>query len=158
MMMGILPATATVASACPMPAISFRYALGVCAGARHLVSDGACRQTAAAGFVARGRRQRRGRLRAERRSAGCGAPVSDCRTAPGTATIVARELADPGREGQAVSIMVLDRPWRTWSACLAARCWQPFVVARRFVRRRMGRRLLLLIARFVPAVRPSPAG
>lgn len=76
----------------------------------------------------------------------------------GTATIVARELADPGREGQAVSIMVLGQtvanmvgvPGGTLLAALLS--WRAtflFVAV-------WAVGSLLLIARFVPAVRPIP--
>ena len=76
----------------------------------------------------------------------------------GTATIVARELADPGREGQAVSIMVLGQtvanmvgvPGGTLLAALLS--WHAtflFVAV-------WAVGSLLLIARFVPAVRPIP--
>lgn len=163
-MMGILPATATGLRVSVPDAGDFisAYALGVCAGTLFLVF---------------GRRVPPKRLLLEfvalvavgNAAAAC-APSAEALVAArfvsglphgaffGTATIVARELADPGREGQAVSIMVLGQtvanmvgvPGGTLLAALLS--WRAtflFVAV-------WAVGSLLLIARFVPAVRPIP--
>ena len=158
-MMGILPATAAGLRVSVPDAGDFisAYALGVCAGTLFLVPP----KRLLLGFVA---------LVAVGNAAAACAPSAEALVAArfvsglphgaffGTATIVARELADPGREGQAVSIMVLGQtvanmvgvPGGTLLAALLS--WHAtflFVAV-------WAVGSLLLIARFVPAVRPIP--
>ena len=114
-MMGILPATATGLRVSVPDAGDFisAYALGVCAGTLFLVFGRRVPpKRLLLGFVA---------LVAVGNAAAACAPSAEALVAArfvsglphgaffGTATIVARELADPGREGQAVSIMVLGQ-------------------------------------------------
>ena len=163
-MMGILPATATGLRVSVPDAGDFTsaYALGVCAGTLFLVFGRRVPpKRLLLGFVA---------LVAVGNAAAACAPSAEALVAArfvsglphgaffGTATIVARELADPGREGQAVSIMVLGQtvanmvgvPGGTLLAALLS--WRAtflFVAV-------WAVGSLLLIARFVPAVRPIP--
>lgn len=163
-MMGILPATATGLRVSVPDAGDFisAYALGVCAGTLFLVFGRRVPpKRLLLGFVA---------LVAVGNAAAACAPSAEALVAArfvsglphgaffGTATIVARELADPGREGQAVSIMVLGQtvanmvgvPGGTLLAALLS--WRAtflFVAV-------WAVGSLLLIARFVPAVRPIP--
>ena len=163
-MMGILPATATGLRVSVPDAGDFisAYALGVCAGTLFLVFGRRVPpKRLLLGFVA---------LVAVGNAAAACAPSAEALVAArfvsglphgaffGTATIVARELADPGREGQAVSIMVLGQtvanmvgvPGGTLLAVLLS--WRAtflFVAV-------WAVGSLLLIARFVPAVRPIP--
>ena len=163
-MMGILPATATGLRVSVPDAGDFisAYALGVCAGTLFLVFGRRVPpKRLLLGFVA---------LEAVGNAAAACAPSAEALVAArfvsglphgaffGTATIVARELADPGREGQAVSIMVLGQtvanmvgvPGGTLLAALLS--WRAtflFVAV-------WAVGSLLLIARFVPAVRPIP--
>ena len=163
-MMGILPATATGLRVSVPDAGDFisAYALGVCAGTLFLVFGRRVPpKRLLLGFVA---------LVAVGNAAAACAPSAEALGAArfvsglphgaffGTATIVARELADPGREGQAVSIMVLGQtvanmvgvPGGTLLAALLS--WRAtflFVAV-------WAVGSLLLIARFVPAVRPIP--
>ena len=163
-MMGILPATATGLRVSVPDAGDFisAYALGVCAGTLFLVFGRRVPpKRLMLGFVA---------LVAVGNAAAACAPSAEALVAArfvsglphgaffGTATIVARELADPGREGQAVSIMVLGQtvanmvgvPGGTLLAALLS--WRAtflFVAV-------WAVGSLLLIARFVPAVRPIP--
>ena len=163
-MMGILPATATGLRVSVPDAGDFisAYALGVCAGTLFLVLGRRVPpKRLLLGFVA---------LVAVGNAAAACAPSAEALVAArfvsglphgaffGTATIVARELADPGREGQAVSIMVLGQtvanmvgvPGGTLLAALLS--WRAtflFVAV-------WAVGSLLLIARFVPAVRPIP--
>lgn len=163
-MMGILPATATGLRVSVPDAGDFisAYALGVCAGTLFLVFGRRVPpKRLLLGFVA---------LVAVGNVAAACAPSAEALVAArfvsglphgaffGTATIVARELADPGREGQAVSIMVLGQtvanmvgvPGGTLLAVLLS--WRAtflFVAV-------WAVGSLLLIARFVPAVRPIP--
>ena len=163
-MMGILPATATGLRVSVPDAGDFisAYALGVCAGTLFLVFGRRVPpKRLLLGFVAR--------VAVGNAAAAC-APSAEALVAArfvsglphgaffGTATIVARELADPGREGQAVSIMVLGQtvanmvgvPGGTLLAVLLS--WRAtflFVAV-------WAVGSLLLIARFVPAVRPIP--
>ena len=163
-MMGILPATAAGLRVSVPDAGDFisAYALGVCAGTLFLVFGRRVPpKRLLLGFVA---------LVAVGNAAAACAPSAEARVAArfvsglphgaffGTATIVARELADPGREGQAVSIMVLGQtvanmvgvPGGTLLAALLS--WRAtflFVAV-------WAVGSLLLIARFVPAVRPIP--
>ena len=163
-MMGILPATATGLRVSVPDAGDFisAYALGVCAGTLFLVFGRRVPpKRLLLGFVA---------LVAGGNAAAACAPSAEALVAArfvsglphgaffGTATIVARELADPGREGQAVSIMVLGQtvanmvgvPGGTLLAALLS--WRAtflFVAV-------WAVGSLLLIARFVPAVRPIP--
>lgn len=163
-MMGILPATATGLRVSVPDACDFisAYALGVCAGTLFLVFGRRVPpKRLLLGFVA---------LVAVGNAAAACAPSAEALVAArfvsglphgaffGTATIVARELADPGREGQAVSIMVLGQtvanmvgvPGGTLLAVLLS--WRAtflFVAV-------WAVGSLLLIARFVPAVRPIP--
>ena len=163
-MMGILPATATGLRVSVPDAGDFisAYALGVCAGTLFLVCGRRVPpKRLLLGFVA---------LVAVGNAAAACAPSAEALVAArfvsglphgaffGTATIVARELADPGREGQAVSIMVLGQtvanmvgvPGGTLLAALLS--WRAtflFVAV-------WAVGSLLLIARFVPAVRPIP--
>lgn len=163
-MMGILPATATELRVSVPDAGDFisAYALGVCAGTLFLVFGRRVPpKRLLLGFVA---------LVAVGNAAAACAPSAEALVAArfvsglphgvffGTATIVARELADPGREGQAVSIMVLGQtvanmvgvPGGTLLAALLS--WRAtflFVAV-------WAVGSLLLIARFVPAVRPIP--
>ena len=163
-MMGILPATATGLRVSVPDAGDFisAYALGVCAGTLVLVFGRRVPpKRLLLGFVA---------LVAVGNAAAACAPSAEALVAArfvsglphgaffGTATIVARELADPGREGQAVSIMVLGQtvanmvgvPGGTLLAALLS--WRAtflFVAV-------WAVGSLLLIARFVPAVRPIP--
>ena len=163
-MMGILPATATGLRVSVPDAGDFisAYALGVCAGTLFLVFGRRVPpKRLLLGFVA---------LVAVGNAAAACAPSAEALVAArfvsglphgaffGTATIVARELADPGREGQAVSIMVLGQtvanmvgvPGGTLLAALLS--WRAtflFVAV-------WAIGSLLLIARFVPAVRPIP--
>lgn len=162
--MGILPATATGLRVSVPDAGDFisAYALGVCAGTLFLVFGRRVPpKRLLLGFVA---------LVAVGNAAAACAPSAEALVAArfvsglphgaffGTATIVARELADPGREGQAVSIMVLGQtvanmvgvPGGTLLAVLLS--WRAtflFVAV-------WAVGSLLLIARFVPAVRPIP--
>ncbi|TNU91478.1 MFS transporter [Eggerthella lenta] len=163
-MMGILPATAAGLRVSVPDAGDFisAYALGVCAGTLFLVFGRRVPpKRLLLGFVA---------LVAVGNAAAACAPSAEALVAArfvsglphgaffGTATIVARELADPGREGQAVSIMVLGQtvanmvgvPGGTLLAALLS--WRAtflFVAV-------WAVGSLLLIARFVPAVRPIP--
>lgn len=163
-MMGILPATAAGLRVSVPDAGDFisAYALGVCAGTLFLVFGRRVPpKRLLLGFVA---------LVAVGNAAAACAPSAEALVAArfvsglphgaffGTATIVARELADPGREGQAVSIMVLGQtvanmvgvPGGTLLAVLLS--WRAtflFVAV-------WAVGSLLLIARFVPAVRPIP--
>ena len=163
-MMGILPATAAGLRVSVPDAGDFisAYALGVCAGTLFLVFGRRVPpKRLLLGFVA---------LVAVGNAAAACAPSAEALVAArfvsglphgaffGTATIVARELADPGREGQAVSIMVLGQtvanmvgvPGGTLLAALLS--WHAtflFVAV-------WAVGSLLLIARFVPAVRPIP--
>lgn len=163
-MMGILPATATGLRVSVPDAGDFisAYALGVCAGTLFLVFGRRVPpKRLLLGFVA---------LVAVGNAAAACTPSAEALVAArfvsglphgaffGTATIVARELADPGREGQAVSIMVLGQtvanmvgvPGGTLLAALLS--WRAtflFVAV-------WAVGSLLLIARFVPAVRPIP--
>lgn len=163
-MMGILPATATGLRVSVPDAGDFisAYALGVCASTLFLVFGRRVPpKRLLLGFVA---------LVAVGNAAAACAPSAEALVAArfvsglphgaffGTATIVARELADPGREGQAVSIMVLGQtvanmvgvPGGTLLAALLS--WRAtflFVAV-------WAVGSLLLIARFVPAVRPIP--
>lgn len=163
-MMGILPATATGLRVSVSDAGDFisAYALGVCAGTLFLVFGRRVPpKRLLLGFVA---------LVAVGNAAAACAPSAEALVAArfvsglphgaffGTATIVARELADPGREGRAVSIMVLGQtvanmvgvPGGTLLAGLLS--WRAtflFVAV-------WAVGSLLLIARFVPAVRPIP--
>ena len=163
-MMGILPATATGLRVSVPDAGDFisAYALGVCAGTLFLAFGRRVPpKRLLLGFVA---------LVAVGNAAAACAPSAEALVAArfvsglphgaffGTATIVARELADPGREGQAVSIMVLGQtvanmvgvPGGTLLAALLS--WRAtflFVAV-------WAVGSLLLIARFVPAVRPIP--
>ena len=163
-MMGILPATATGLRVSVPDAGDFisAYALGVCAGTLFLVFGRRVPpKRLLLGFVA---------LVAVGNAAAACAPSAEALVAArfvsglphgaffGTATIVARELADPGREGQAVSIMVLGQtvanmvgvPGGTLLAALLS--WRAtflFVAV-------WAVGSLLLFARFVPAVRPIP--
>ena len=163
-MMGILPATATGLRVSVPDAGDFisAYALGVCAGTLFLVFGRRVPpKRLLLGFVA---------LVAVGNAAAACAPSAEALVAArvvsglphgafvGTATLVARELADPGREGQAVSIMVLGQtvanmvgvPGGTLLAVLLS--WRAtflFVAV-------WAVGSLLLIARFVPAVRPIP--
>lgn len=163
-MMGILPATATGLRVSVPDAGDFisAYALGVCAGTLFLVFGRRVPpKRLLLGFVA---------LVAVGNAAAACAPSAEALVAArfvsglphgaffGTATIVARELADPGREDQAVSIMVLGQtvanmvgvPGGTLLAALLS--WRAtflFVAV-------WAVGSLLLIARFVPAVRPIP--
>ena len=163
-MMGILPATATGLRVSVPDAGDFipASALGVCAGTLFLVFGRRVPpKRLLLGFVA---------LVAVGNAAAACAPSAEALVAArfvsglphgaffGTATIVARELADPGREGQAVSIMVLGQtvanmvgvPGGTLLAALLS--WRAtflFVAV-------WAVGSLLLIARFVPAVRPIP--
>ena len=163
-MMGILPATATGLRVSVPDAGDFisAYALGVCAGTLFLVFGRRVPpKRLLLGFVA---------LVAVGNAAAACAPSAEALVAArfvsglphgaffGTATIVACELADPGREGQAVSIMVLGQtvanmvgvPGGTLLAALLS--WRAtflFVAV-------WAVGSLLLIARFVPAVRPIP--
>lgn len=163
-MMGILPATATGLRVSVPDAGDFisAYALGVCAGTLFLVFGRRVPpKRLLLGFVA---------LVAVGNAAAACAPSAEALVAArfvsglphgaffGTATIVAHELADPGREGQAVSIMVLGQtvanmvgvPGGTLLAALLS--WRAtflFVAV-------WAVGSLLLIARFVPAVRPIP--
>lgn len=163
-MMGILPATATGLRVSVPDAGDFisAYALGVCAGTLFLVFGRRVPpKRLLLGFVA---------LVAVGNAAAACAPSAEALVAArfvsglphgaffGTATIVARELADPGREGRAVSIMVLGQtvanmvgvPGGTLLAALLS--WRAtflFVAV-------WAVGSLLLIARFVPAVRPIP--
>lgn len=163
-MMGILPATATGLRVSVPDAGDFisAYALDVCAGTLFLVFGRRVPpKRLLLGFVA---------LVAVGNAAAACAPSAEALVAArfvsglphgaffGTATIVARELADPGREGQAVSIMVLGQtvanmvgvPGGTLLAVLLS--WRAtflFVAV-------WAVGSLLLIARFVPAVRPIP--
>ena len=163
-MMGILPATATGLRVSVPDAGDFisAYALGVCAGTLFLVFGRRVPpKRLLLGFVA---------LVAVGNAAAACAPSAEALVAArfvsglphgaffGIATIVARELADPGREGQAVSIMVLGQtvanmvgvPGGTLLAALLS--WRAtflFVAV-------WAVGSLLLIARFVPAVRPIP--
>lgn len=163
-MMGILPATATGLRVSVPDAGDFisAYALGVCAGTLFLVFGRRVPpKRLLLGFVA---------LVAVGNAAAACAPSAEALVAArfvsglphgaffGTATIVARELADPGREGQAVSIMVLGQtvanmvgvPGGTLLAALLS--WRAtflFVAV-------WAVGSLLLIARFVPTVRPIP--
>ena len=163
-MMGILPATATGLRVSVPDAGDFisAYALGVCAGTLFLVFGRRVPpKRLLLGFVA---------LVAVGNAAAACAPSAEALVAArfvsglphgaffGTATIVARELADPGREGQAVSILVLGQtvanmvgvPGGTLLAVLLS--WRAtflFVAV-------WAVGSLLLIARFVPAVRPIP--
>lgn len=163
-MMGILPATATGLRVSVPDAGDFisAYALGVCAGTLFLVFGRRVPpKRLLLGFVA---------LVAVGNAAAACAPSAEALVEArfvsglphgaffGTATIVARELADPGREGQAVSIMVLGQtvanmvgvPGGTLLAALLS--WRAtflFVAV-------WAVGSLLLIARFVPAVRPIP--
>ena len=163
-MMGILPATATGLRVSVPDAGDFisAYALGVCAGTLFLVFGRRVPpKRLLLGFVA---------LVAVGNAAAACAPSAEALVAArfvsglphgaffGTATIVARELADPGREGQAVSIMVLGQtvanmvgvPGGTLLAVLLS--WRAtFLFVGVWA---VGS--LLLIARFVPAVRPIP--
>lgn len=163
-MMGILPATATGLRVSVPDAGDFisAYALGVCAGTLFLVFGRRVPpKRLLLGFVA---------LVAVGNAAAACAPSAEALVAArfvsglphgaffGTATIVARELADPGREGQAVSIMVLGQtvanmvgvPGGTLLAALLSwRATFSFVAV-------WAVGSLLLIARFVPAVRPIP--
>ena len=163
-MMGILPATATGLRVSVPDAGDFisAYALGVCAGTLFLVFG---RRVPPKRLLLGG-----GALVAVGNAAAACAPSAEALVAArfvsglphgaffGTATIVARELADPGREGQAVSIMVLGQtvanmvgvPGGTLLAALLS--WRAtflFVAV-------WAVGSLLLIARFVPAVRPIP--
>lgn len=163
-MMGILPATAAGLRVSVPDAGDFisAYALGVCAGTLFLVFGRRVPpKRLLLGFVA---------LVAVGNAAAACAPSAEALVAArfvsglphgaffGTATIVARELADPGREGRAVSIMVLGQtvanmvgvPGGTLLAGLLS--WRAtflFVAV-------WAVGSLLLIARFVPAVRPIP--
>lgn len=163
-MMGILPATAAGLRVSVPDAGDFisAYALGVCAGTLFLVFGRRVPpKRLLLGFVA---------LVAVGNAAAACAPSAEALVTArfvsglphgaffGTATIVARELADPGREGQAVSIMVLGQtvanmvgvPGGTLLAVLLS--WRAtflFVAV-------WAVGSLLLIARFVPAVRPIP--
>ena len=163
-MMGILPATATGLRVSVPDAGDFisAYALGVCAGTLFLVFGRRVPpKRLLLGFVA---------LVAVGNAAAACALSAEALVAArfvsglphgaffGTATIVARELADPGREGRAVSIMVLGQtvanmvgvPGGTLLAGLLS--WRAtflFVAV-------WAVGSLLLIARFVPAVRPIP--
>lgn len=163
-MMGILPATAAGLRVSVPDAGDFisAYALGVCAGTLFLVFGRRVPpKRLLLGFVA---------LVAVGNAAAACAPSAEALVAArfvsglphgaffGTATIVARELADPGREGRAVSIMVLGQtvanmvgvPGGTLLAVLLS--WRAtflFVAV-------WAVGSLLLIARFVPAVRPIP--
>lgn len=163
-MMGILPATAAGLRVSVPDAGDFisAYALGVCAGTLFLVFGRRVPpKRLLLGFVA---------LVAVGNAAAACAPSAEALVAArfvsglphgaffGTATIVARELADPGREGRAVSIMVLGQtvanmvgvPGGTLLAALLS--WRAtflFVAV-------WAVGSLLLIARFVPAVRPIP--
>ena len=162
-MMGILPATAAGLRVSVPDAGDFisAYALGVCAGTLFLVFGRRVPpKRLLLGFVA---------LVAVGNAAAACAPSAEALVAArfvsglphgaffGTATIVARELADPGREGQAVSIMVLGQtvanmvgvPGGTLLAVLLS--WRATFL---FAVWAVGS--LLLIARFVPAVRPIP--
>lgn len=163
-MMGILPATATGLRVSVPDAGDFisAYALGVCAGTLFLVFGRRVPpKRLLLGFVA---------LVAVGNAAAACAPSAEALVAArfvsglphgaffGTATIVARELADPGREGQAVSIMVLGQtvanmvgvPGGTLlTVLLSWRATFLFVAV-------WAVGSLLLIARFVPAVRPIP--
>ena len=163
-MMGILPATAAGLRVSVPDAGDFisAYALGVCAGTLFLVFGRRVPpKRLLLGFVT---------LVAVGNAAAACAPSAEALVAArfvsglphgaffGTATIVARELADPGREGRAVSIMVLGQtvanmvgvPGGTLLAGLLS--WRAtflFVAV-------WAVGSLLLIARFVPAVRPIP--
>ena len=163
-MMGILPATAAGLRVSVPDAGDFisAYALGVCAGTLFLVFGRRVPpKRLLLGFVA---------LVAVGNAAAACAPSAEALVAArfvsglphgaffGTATIVTRELADPDCEGRAVSIMVLGQtvanmvgvPGGTLLAGLLS--WRAtflFVAV-------WAVGSLLLIARFVPAVRPIP--
>ncbi|MFR4805049.1 MAG: hypothetical protein ACLT98_18090 [Eggerthellaceae bacterium] len=96
-------------------------------------------------------------LSRERRGARGGALRPACHTArSSTATIVARELAEPGREGQAVSIMVLGQTVANMVGVPGGTLLAGLFVARRgVVRRRVGARPLLRRASCPPCA-PSP--
>ena len=163
-MMGILPVTASGLHVSVPTAGTFisAYALGVCVGTLFLVFGRRVPpKRLLLGFVA---------LVALGNAAAALAPNAEVLAAArfvsglphgaffGTATIVARELADPGREGQAVSIMVLGQtvanmvgvPGGTLLAGLVS--WRAaFVFVAVWA---VGS--FALVARLVPAVRPIP--
>lgn len=163
-MMGILPATASGLHVSVPAAGTFisAYALGVCVGTLFLVFGRRVPpKRLLLGFVA---------LVALGNAAAALAPNADVLVAArfvsglphgaffGTATIVARELANPGCEGRAVSIMVLGQtvanmvgvPGGTLLAGLVS--WRAaFVFVAVWA---VGS--FALVARLVPAVRPIP--
>ena len=163
-MMGILPVTASGLYVSVPAAGTFisAYALGVCVGTLFLVFGRRVPpKRLLLGFVA---------LVALGNAAAALAPNAEVLVAArfvsglphgaffGTATIVARELAEPGREGQAVSIMVLGQtvanmvgvPGGTLLAGLVS--WRAaFVFVAVWA---LGS--FALVARLVPAVRPIP--